>query len=143
MNAKPFKTALATLLLAVGIGAVFAAPASAKPTPGSGPDVGIQSCPQGAVDRDTRAGQFFDDNFVNIRTGPHNPPGLSCTSLGQGQLTHNVQYWCFANGDTVTRGAETWFTWTFLRDTTTGVQGWVSDAYLDFRDGTRGSNRLC
>jgi hypothetical protein len=138
MHLRPLTNALAVLFLAATAAGTFAGSASAKPSTPSG-DVVIQSCPQGAVNRDARSGQFFDDNAVNIRTGP----STACTSRGQGQLSHNVDYWCWASGQTITRGGETWSTWTFLRDTTTGVQGWSSDAYLDFRDGTRGSNQAC
>jgi hypothetical protein len=96
---------------------------------------GTRSCSHAHSNLDPRSGQFFDASGVYIRTGPH----TSCTALGQGQLTHNVDYHCWAVGDTVNG----WSTWTYLRDTTTGVSGWVSDSLLDYRDGTRGSTYAC
>jgi hypothetical protein len=113
------------------------APAYAAPGPPT-----VQSC-AGHLwnDLDSRNGNFFDSGGVNIRTGPHR----GCASLGQGQLSHWVDYRCWTHGDTVARSdtGETWFTWTRLYDASTGVQGWVSDAYLDSNDGTRGSNVQC
>ena len=90
---------------------------------------------------DTRTGRFFDGSNVNIRRFPH----TGCTSDGQGQLTHNVDYHCYGFGDSVTRNGVTYTTWTYLRDTTTGVQGWVSDAFLDHNPSglTRGSFVEC
>ncbi|KOV84533.1 hypothetical protein [Nocardia sp. NRRL S-836] len=104
--------------------------------------VGSLACASPAhSNKDTRSGRFFDAGNVNIRRGPHTS---SCTSDGQGQLTHNVDYHCWALGDSVTRNGSTYTTWTYLRDTTTGVQGWVSDAYLDLNsNGLRGSLVAC
>ncbi len=103
--------------------------------------VGILACTGHAhSNKDARSGRFFDGSNVNIRRGPH----TSCTSDGQGQLTHNVDYHCFDQGDSVTRNGTTYVTWTYLRDTTTGVQGWVSDAFLDLNpNGFRGSLIEC
>jgi hypothetical protein len=104
--------------------------------------VGIMACTGHAhTNRDSRSGRFFDGGNVNIRRGPH----TSCTSDGQGQLTHNVDYHCYDVGDSVTRNGVTYVTWTYLRDTTTGVQGWVSDSLLDLNSGgpTRGSLQRC
>lgn len=97
---------------------------------------GTLSCSHGHSNIDPRSGPFFDANNVLIRTGPHTP---ECTALGQGQLTHNVDYHCYAFGDSVNG----WSTWTYLRNTSTGISGWVNDSLLDFRDGTRGSLYSC
>ncbi|MFF5173245.1 hypothetical protein ACFY3U_11465 [Micromonospora sp. NPDC000089] len=67
------------------------------------------------------AGRFLYDG-VNIRSGQF----ISCTALGAGYTSHSVTYRCWAVGDTVGN----WTTWTYLRDNTTGVTGWVTDAYL-------------
>jgi hypothetical protein len=61
------------------------------------------------------------------------PVALDCDhdSLGYGQYAHHVDFHCFTNGDKVTANGHTTYTWTYLRDTTTGVSGWVADALLD------------
>ena len=77
------------------------------------------SCPDNNhPNYDTTSGRLFAGNYINIRTGP----STACTSLGQGQRTHNVQYNCYKSGENGT--------WTYLRDTTTGVSGWVKDSLL-------------
>lgn len=76
---------------------------------------------------DSKFGQLFNATNVNIRTGPH----TTCASLGYGQLSHTVDFHCFASGDRVTANGKTTYTWTYLRDVTTGVSGWVADALLD------------
>ncbi|MGI5498962.1 hypothetical protein [Lentzea sp. CA-135723] len=103
---------------------------------------GIMACTgHGHSNKDSRSGQLFDGSNVNIRRGPH----VGCTSDGQGQLSHNADYHCYAIGDAVTRNGVTYTTWTYLRDTTTGVQGWVSDSLLDLNPSgaTRGSLEPC
>lgn len=129
--------ALCALMLLVG---ALGMPAHARPADartGAAPagGDGVLDCSHGHVNRDPRSGQFFDANGVNIRTGPH----TGCTSLGQGQLSHNVDYHCYVHSDYV-NGVDTW---TYLRDTTNGVTGWVHDSLLDYRDGYRGSNEHC
>ncbi|MEV0005080.1 hypothetical protein AB0H28_22735 [Micromonospora sp. NPDC050980] len=76
---------------------------------------------------DGKFGRLFNATNVNIRTGPH----TTCGSLGYGQLSHNVDFHCFASGDRVSANGHTTYTWTYLKDTTTGVSGWVADALLD------------
>ncbi|MEU7173595.1 hypothetical protein ABZ949_19130 [Micromonospora tulbaghiae] len=76
---------------------------------------------------DSKFGQLFNATNVNIRTGPH----TTCASLGYGQLSHTVDFHCFASGDRVSANGHTTYTWTYLRDVTTGVSGWVADALLD------------
>ncbi|MEU5727087.1 hypothetical protein [Micromonospora sp. NPDC047738] len=93
------------------------------------------SCSHSRTNVDTAGGQLFNASNVNIRSGPH----TSCASLGYGQYTHNVDFWCFTNGDKVTANGHTTYTWTYLKDTTTGVSGWVADALLD----NLGSNIAC
>ena len=142
MHVRPLANAAGALALGGAALLAVAAPAAAEPKPtGSTGDVGIQSCSHPFSNLDARSGPFFDGNGINIRPGPH----TSCNPVrGQGQASHNVDYWCWTSGDSVTNSAgETWSTWTYMVDTSTGIRGWVSDALLDFRDGTRGSNHFC
>ena len=77
------------------------------------------SCPDnGWSINDGRTGQFFAVNAVNIRTGP----GTGCTSVGQGQKSHEVQVDCYKDGESGT--------WTHLFDFTTGKEGWSKDTLL-------------
>lgn len=128
---------LAAALMAVVGAVVFTAPASAAPvgaTPASSaPDGSIPggSASDGPVltpnlcgdifhrRLDNHTGHFFLGTGVNIRTGP----STSCTSLGQGQPSHSVTYWCWT-------GPSGGFTWSFLIDNTTSVAGWVRDDLL-------------
>jgi len=64
------------------------------------------------------ASTSFPANTVTLRSGPSN----SCIQTGQGTHDQLAQYLCFAPGD----GG----TWTFLRNVSTGDQGWVRDALL-------------
>ncbi|NES31582.1 hypothetical protein GCE86_03685 [Micromonospora terminaliae] len=85
------------------------------------------SCSHAHSNIDTKLGTLFNASNVNIRTGPH----TTCGSLGYGQLSHSVDFHCYSNGDRVSANGHTTYTWTYLRDTTTGVSGWVADALLD------------
>ncbi|MGH3535397.1 MAG: SH3 domain-containing protein [Pseudonocardiaceae bacterium] len=60
----------------------------------------------------------FPANTVTLRSGPSN----SCIQTGQGVHDQRAQYLCYTPGD----GG----TWTFLRNTSTGDQGWVRDDQL-------------
>lgn len=117
-------------------------PADAGQRGPTGSKVAAHASPTGTLDCshshsnvDPRSGQFFDGSGVYIRTGPH----TWCAALGQGQLSHTVDYHCYTVGETVNG----WSTWTYLRDVSTGVSGWVNDSLLDYRDGTRGSYYSC
>ncbi|GAA4734774.1 hypothetical protein Prum_070530 [Phytohabitans rumicis] len=68
-----------------------------------------------------QSGAFLYEG-VNIRSGP----GTNCVSHGLGYSSHSVTYRCWTVGDNV--GGHT--TWTYLRNNTTGVTGWVSDQFL-------------
>lgn len=82
------------------------------------------SCPDNDHrNNDGKSGRLFNANAVNIRTGP----STSCTSIGQGQLTHSVVFHCSKSG------------WTFLKDVTTNRSGWVRNDLLD----GRGSRHTC
>jgi hypothetical protein len=108
----------AAVTLAVGCTGVavvsVAAPASA-------------SCSHSHSNIDVKGGSLFNASNVNIRTGPH----TSCASLGYGQFSHSVDFHCFASGDRASANGYTTYTWTYLKDNTTGVSGWVADALLD------------
>lgn len=132
---------LAVTTLAVG--PATAAP-NEKPLPvpvngSTDPGVGPLDCSSPShVPNDPIANrQYFDGSNVNIRIAPH----LSCNTItGQGQFSHIVDYHCWAYGDAVTRNGVTYFTWTHLRDVTTGKVGWVSDALLDLNPPGNPSN---
>ncbi|SBT39067.1 hypothetical protein [Micromonospora narathiwatensis] len=93
------------------------------------------SCSHSHSNIDTAGGQLINGSNVNIRTGPH----TSCPSLGFGQLSHNVDFWCYTSGDRATANGYTTYSWTYLKDLTTGVSGWVADALLK----NLGSNVAC
>ncbi len=60
----------------------------------------------------------FPANTVTMRSGPSN----GCIQTGQGVHDQTAQYLCYTPGD----GG----TWTYLRNTSTGDQGWVRDDLL-------------
>jgi hypothetical protein len=105
------KSAVVAACVAVAGGAAAVLPASPAMA---------ASCPDnGWSILDGRIGQYFNTNYVNIRTGP----STSCTSIGQGQMSHLVQLDCWKVGD----GG---YTWTHLWDFTTARGGWVRDDLL-------------
>ncbi|WFE39420.1 hypothetical protein [Micromonospora sp. WMMD998] len=122
-KASSIGAAVVLTVAAAGVAVVGAgAPASA-------------SCSHSHSNVDNKFGQLFNATNVNIRTGPH----TSCGSLGYGQLSHGVDFHCFASGDRVSANGRTTYTWTYLKDTTTGVSGWAADALLD----NLGANVAC
>jgi hypothetical protein len=84
-------------------------------------------CGSKASNLDDRTGHVTS-NYVNVRTGS----STSCTSLGQAQTSHSLDYYCYTwqNGTT---------SWTYLKDTNTGVTGWIRDDNLS----NNGSPRWC
>lgn len=106
--------ATATLAMAV--------PASAAPTPSQkGPGVGASntvSCGLSYPNKDNQPWTNFPANTVTLRSGPSN----SCIQTGQGVHDQRADYLCYTPGD----GG----TWTFVRNTSTGEQGWVRDDQL-------------
>lgn len=60
----------------------------------------------------------FPANTVTMRSGPSN----SCIQTGQGLHDQRADYLCYTPGD----GG----TWTYLRNASTGDQGWVRDDLL-------------
>ena len=102
----------------------FAAPASAD-TPGSPapkhPGVGaatMVACGLSYPAKDPHGWVNFPANTVTLRSGPSN----SCIQTGQGMYDQRAQYLCYTPGD----GG----TWTEVRNTSTGEQGWVRDDQL-------------
>jgi hypothetical protein len=119
--------AATTAILAV---AAPASAASAAQLDKSGPGVGsssMVSCGLSYPDRDHSPWVNFPANTVTMRSGPSN----SCIQTGQGLHDQRAQYLCYTPGD----GG----TWTYLRNTATGDQGWVRDDLLP----GYGSNTPC
>ena len=59
----------------------------------------------------------FSGNGVNIRSGP----STGCTAVGAGYIGQTVTLYCGDGGD-----------WYYIHDNQTGVNGWVSDQWLNF-----------
>ncbi len=116
--------AMATVAMAV--------PASADgPTPHhKNPGVGASNtvaCGLSYPDKDNQGWINFPANTVTLRSGPSN----SCIQTGQGLHDQRADYLCYLPGD----GG----TWTFVRNTSTGAQGWVRDDQL----AGYGSDQVC
>jgi hypothetical protein len=80
-------------------------------------------------------GGYVNGSNVNLRTGPHYPPGLSCTSVAQLSYGLAAQFYCFGIGDTYSG----WSTWTYVYVPARSRSGWVNDALLS----GNGSNYYC
>ncbi len=112
--------AAATASLAIAAPASAAAPASLEK---EGPGVGASntvSCGLSYPAKDHHDWVNFPANTVTMRSGPSN----SCIQTGQGLHDQKAQYLCYTPGD----GG----TWTYLRNTATGDQGWVRDDLLPY-----------
>jgi hypothetical protein len=112
-----------SMLAATTAAVAFATPASATSLApqGQSPGVGsstMVSCGLSYPAKDNRPWVNFPANTVTMRSGPSN----SCIQTGQGLHDQRAQYLCYTPGD----GG----TWTFLRNTSTGDQGWVRDDLL-------------
>jgi len=92
----------------------LAPPAAAGP--GLTGDVSAQvSCPDnGWSNKDPNTGRT--NTAANIRTGP----STVCASVGQAQTSHTLDLHCWKNGQNGT--------WSHVRDTVTGKQGWIKDS---------------
>lgn len=122
-----------SILAAATATLAIAAPASAgegaRPPQDKYPGVGAStmvSCGLSYPEKDHRWVDF-PANTVTMRSGPSN----SCIQTGQGLHDQRAQYLCYTPGD----GG----TWTFLRNSSTGDQGWVRDDLLP----AYGSNVPC
>lgn len=122
-----------SVLAAVTATLTIAAPASANAATlviQKGPGVGASSmvaCGLSYPQRDNQPWMSFPANTTTLRSGPSN----GCIQTGQGLHDQRAQYLCYTPGD----GG----TWTYLRNTSTGDQGWVRDDLLP----GYGSNTPC
>jgi hypothetical protein len=103
--------------------AVTTVPASAQPTTPSPKDPGVGAstvvaCGVSYPAKDPSGWHRFPADTVTLRSGPSD----SCIQTGQGMHDQLAQYLCYTPGD----GG----TWTFLRNASTGEQGWVRDDLL-------------
>ncbi len=111
-----------SVLAAVTATLAMAVPASAgEESHHKNPGVGASNtiaCGLSYPDKDNHGWINFPANTVTLRSGPSN----SCIQTGQGMHDQRADYLCFLPGD----GG----TWTFVRNTSTGAQGWVRDDQL-------------
>lgn len=84
-------------------------------------DVGVLGCTATGADKDNSAYYRAFKATVNIRSGR----STNCASLGLGYTSHTVDIHCtsYYNGTD----------WTYLRDATTGVKGWVKSSLLNWK----------
>ena len=106
-------SAVAVSLATVGLIGVTPTVASAA----SCPDNGWRNITQ------ARVNDNFKGTGVNIRTGP----STSCTSIGQGQPTHDTVLHCYK----VSGG----YLWTHLYNLNTAKNGWVRGDLLHINSG--------
>jgi hypothetical protein len=123
MSGSCFRVAVGGAVVATIVTVVAVVPASAQPVSPSQKDPGVGSSTIVACGVSYPAEDFgdlhrFPANTVTLRSGPSN----SCIQTGQGLPDQLAQYLCYTPGD----GG----TWTFLRNTSTGEQGWVRDDLL-------------
>jgi hypothetical protein len=113
-----------SVLAAATVTLAMAAPASASAftlVGKQGPGVGASNtiaCGLSYPDKDNHGWVNFPANTVTMRSGPSN----GCIQTGQGLHDQRADYLCYTPGD----GG----TWTYLRNTSTGDQGWVRDDQL-------------
>lgn len=102
------------------LAAATATLAIAVPAYADQPGVGSSTMVSCGLSYPSKDGQTFNfpPNTVTMRSGPSD----SCIGTGQGLHDQRAQYLCYTPGD----GG----TWTFLRNTATGNQGWVRDDLL-------------
>lgn len=122
-SARVAGSVLAAAAVTLGMAALgMTAPASALTVlDKQGPGVGASNtvaCGLSYPKRDNSPPVGFPANTVTLRSGPSN----SCIQTGQGLHDQRADYLCYTPGD----GG----TWTFLRNTSTGDQGWVRDDLL-------------
>lgn len=108
--------ATATLAMAVPANA-GEGPAPHQKSPGVGASNTV-ACGLSYPDRDNHGFVNFPANTVTLRSGPSN----GCIQTGQGMYDQRADYLCYTPGD----GG----TWTFVRNSSTGAQGWVRDDQL-------------
>ncbi|MGH3765794.1 MAG: hypothetical protein ACRDS0_19180 [Pseudonocardiaceae bacterium] len=129
-SARVAGSVLAAATATLAISAPASAGAATLTQKGGGPGVGASNtiaCGLSYPDKDNSPWVNFPANTVTLRSGPSN----SCIQTGQGLHDQRAQYLCYTPGD----GG----TWTYLRNTATGDQGWVRDDLLP----GYGSNTSC
>ncbi|HEX6342974.1 SH3 domain-containing protein [Umezawaea sp.] len=89
---------------------------AAPDEPGAGVSVRA-ACPNNNWS-DKDGGTDQSTGAANTRTGT----GTNCTSVGQAQASHVLDLHCYTEGD----GG----TWSHIRNTVTGKQGWIKDSLL-------------
>lgn len=113
-------------------GISLAAPASAAPDgapPKTDPGgVGTMHAACGRAAPTVREGWIDYDapvsGAVNQRNGTIAASPTNCTIVGQLQPTDDAEYFCYTWGNDG-------YSWTYLRNTRTGVRGWARDNLLD------------
>ena len=103
------------IVACVAVGGLLACPVVV----GSATAALAASCPDNNWTKNGTVHGKFTANGVNIRTGP----SPSCTSVGQGQKTHNVEIDCYRRGSDG-------YNWMRIKDTTNSKAGWVRNDYL-------------
>ncbi|MCS7481232.1 SH3 domain-containing protein [Umezawaea endophytica] len=111
------KSLAAVAAIAVSALVSLAPSAVAEPDkPGAG--VSVQAVCPNTNWRDADSRTDHSTGAANIRTGT----GTNCTAVGQAQRGHLLDMHCYTEGD----GG----TWSHVRDTVTGKQGWIKDSLL-------------
>jgi hypothetical protein len=114
-----FARVAGSVLAAATVTLAVAAPASGEAA--KNPGVGASTTVACGISYPAKVfGTFvnFPVTTVTLRSGPSN----SCIQTGQGMPGQLAEYLCYAPGD----GG----TWTFLRNVSTGNEGWVRDDLL-------------
>ncbi|MBO4207641.1 SH3 domain-containing protein [Micromonospora echinofusca] len=93
----------------------------------TGPASAHATCGKTASDKDG-SGWVKSANGANIRSGS----STGCTSKGIAYSSHVLDYHCYTWGNDG-------YSWTYVRNDTTGVQGWIRDDLLS----DRGSDVHC
>jgi hypothetical protein len=106
-----------TATLATAAPAIADAPTPQHKYPGVGASNTV-ACGLSYPDKDNHGWINFPGNTVTLRSGPSN----GCVQTGQGLHDQLADYLCYTPGD----GG----TWTYVRNVSTGDQGWVRDDQL-------------
>lgn len=111
--ARAVTTAAAVIVMAISGLAMTSTAAAAG-------EVGALGCTATGADKDATAYNKAFTTTVNIRSGR----STNCVSLGVGYTSHTVDIHCTSEYNGVH--------WTYLRNATTGVKGWVKTSLLDW-----------
>lgn len=114
---KRFTRALTT---AAAIAVLALSGVAATSTAAAAGEVGALGCTATGADKDSTAYNKAFTTTVNIRSGR----STNCVALGVGYTSHTVDIHCSSYyGGTY---------WTYLRNVSTGVKGWVKTDLLDW-----------